>query len=262
MNKTLIPLFGADKIDSLLLKYNYQAKQGDILAGTVIGIEKKQTIVDLGLGYVAFLPKNEIFSDQKNNKTQQLEKSQIGEFLILYCASREKKIVLSLRRLHHIKLWERFKQIDFKNMILYTIYEKRISGAKIVDFDGLKIYLPNFHLPKYYRRAITNLKPLKVKVLEVKDKKHTIVASVKLAVLKKQSPVLDTGLIQIGCVLKVKPFGIFINVLGIKCLLHISEISTQKIENIHSLFQKGDQLKIKVIYINNQQGKISVSAKI
>lgn len=262
MPKPLTQIFGVDKIANLLLKYNYQAKQGDILAGTIIGIEKTQIIINLGLESVAFLPKNEIYSFQTETRNLQTEKNNTLEFLIIYYISEEKKIIISLRRLSNIKIWERFKQIDFKNMILYAFFEKHISSARIVNFDGLKIYVPNFHLPKYYRRVATKTKPLKIKVLEVKNKNHIIIGSVKFANLKKQSPVLDIDLIQIGYVLKVKPFGIFINILGIKCLLHISEILVKKEELITNLYQKGDELKVKVIYINNQQGKIALSAKI
>lgn len=252
--------FGTDKIASLLVKYNYQEKEGDILAGTILGIEKKQALVNLGLGYLTFLPKNEISSSQI--ETKELEKTKTGEFLIIHCLPKEKKLILSLRRLHHLKLWERFKQIDFKNMIFYTLFEKRIQGARVVNFDGLEVYLPNFHLPKYYRKISTKIKPIKVKVLEVREKNHMVIASAKLALLKKQSLILDLGLIQTTYVLKVKAFGIFLNIFGIKCLLHISEISDKKIENLHALYKKGDKICVKVIYINNQQGKIAVSAKI
>jgi len=262
MQKPTITFSGADRIASLLVKYSYQEKEGDILAGTILGIEKNQTLVNLGLGYLTFLPKTEIASSQRKKEIEELEKNKTGEFLILHCVPKNKKIIVSLRRLHHLKLWERFKQIDFKNMILYTYFEKRIPGAKIVNFDGLQVYLPNFHLPKYYRKVITKTKPVKVKILEVREKNHMVIASAKLALLKKQSLLLDLGLIQDAYVIKVKAFGIFLNLLGIKCLLHISEISDKKIENLHLLYKKGDKITIKVIYINNQQGKIAVSAKI
>jgi ribosomal protein S1 len=43
------PIFGSNKIANLLSKYNYQVKTGDILAGTIIGVERKQTVINLGL---------------------------------------------------------------------------------------------------------------------------------------------------------------------------------------------------------------------
>lgn len=260
MAKLLNPIFGADKTANLLVKYNYQVKTDDILAGTIVGQEKTQMLVHLGLKKVAFLPKNEISMDSTKNAKQKLEKNKVAEFILI--DYQDSKAIVSMRRLHYAKLWERFKQLDFKNMVLYTFFEKTILGAKLVGFDGLRMYLPNFHLPKYYRRTTKKTKYIGVKVLEVKDKSHTIVASSRLAIFKKQSSLLHIGLQQKGSVLAVKAFGIFLNLSGIKCLLHISEISNQKIENLHQLYKKGDQIDVKVIYINGRQGKVAVSAKL
>lgn len=261
MIKLVTPEFGANKIASVLLKYNYKVRIGDILAGTVVGIEKKQTLINLGLNQVAFLPNQEIFNNFIEKPNQIFTISKTGEFMILDCDKSIKKITLSLRNLHCLRLWERFKQIDFNNMILFGSVEKSIRTGKTIDFDGLKIFLPNLHLPKYYRRINKIDKSLPIKILEVKDKPHSIIGSCRLAIIKRQSPSLQMGLIQFGCILSVKSFGIFLNIYGIKCLLHISEISNKKIENIQKLYKKGDQIKVKIIYINSSQGKIAVSAK-
>lgn len=260
MLKFFTPVFPQEHTENLLIKYNYRLKINDILAGSVVGLEKTQTLVDIGLTQVAFLPPKEIFSESKQTSNQILQKNKVGEFLVFYA---KKKIqILSMQRLHYSKFWERFKQIDFNNMILFTTYQKTISNAKIVHFDGLDIYLPRTHLPKYYRRIKSEKKIIEVTVLEVKDKKHIILASTRLAILKKQRPTLQIGLIQEATVLLVKPFGVFLNLYGIKCLLHISEISNRKIKNIHKLYKKGDQILVKVLYVNGRQGKIAVSTKI
>jgi small subunit ribosomal protein S1 len=252
------PIFGSNKIANLLSKYNYQVKTGDILAGTIIGVERKQTVINLGLKYAAFLPNNEIFN---TNKANILRINEIGEFLILSYDQSTDNTFVSIRKLIYLRLWERFKQLDFKNLIVFTTIKKQIRGGKIVDFDGLKIFIPNSHLPKYYRRKFTINNILAIKILEVKDKRYEIIGSPRLAILKKQSMSLHVGLIQVGCVLSVKPFGIFLNIYGIKCLLHISEIFNKKIENLEKLFKKGDRIKVKIIYVNSSQGKIAVSAR-
>ena len=261
MSIFLTPRFGANKIASVLLKYKYKVKIGDILAGTVIGIERTQTLINVGLKQAAFLPNTENFIEDNIKKGEILTTNERGEFVILCHDPITNKTILSFRQLQYSRLWERFKQIDFKNMILFTPVQKPIVGGKIANFDGLKVFIPNLHLPKYYRRKNISFNNLSVKILEVKDKRYQIIGSSRLAILKNQSPCLQVGLTQIGCVLAVKPFGIFLNIYGIKCLLHISEITNKKIENINKLYKKGDKLKIKVIYVNSSQGKIAVSAK-
>lgn len=261
MSIFLTPVFGANKIASILLKYNYKLKIGDILAGTVVGVERSQTLINVGLKQAAFLPNTENFIKDSINTGEILTTNERGEFVILCHDNLTKKTILSFRQVQYSRLWERFKQIDFKNMILFTGIEKSVLGGKILNFDGLKVFVPNSHLPKYFRRKNIAFSNLSIKILEVKDKRYQIIGSARLAILKKQSLCLQVGLTQIGCVLAVKPFGIFLNIYGIKCLLHISEISNKKIENINQLYKKGDKLKIKVIYVNSSQGKIAVSAK-
>ena len=75
--------FGVNKIAPTLLKYKYKVKIGDILAGTVVGIEKKHTIVNLGLKRVAFLPNEEIALNSVKGSNQTLTINEVGEFIVL-----------------------------------------------------------------------------------------------------------------------------------------------------------------------------------
>lgn len=259
MNMLLIPKYGKNKIANVLLKYNYQVKTGDILAGTIVGKERKEILVDLGLTQAALLPNKEITTNLNKEANQVLAINTFGEFLIIYYNSKSNLTIVSLRRLHYLKLWERFKQIDFNNMILFTKLKKSVWKGKLVVFDKLNIFIPNFHLPKYFRRKTVANKILAIKILEVKN--YNIVGSSRLAIFKRQSPSLYLGLIQTCCILGIKPYGLFLNIYGLKCLLHISEISNKKIENIKNSFKKGDQIKVKIIYINNSKGKVAVSMK-
>lgn len=259
MSKLWIPKYGKNKIANVLLKYNYQVKIGDILVGTIIGKERKEILINLGIKQAAFLPKKEIFINFNTNKILCI--NEFGEFIIINYNYNTNLTIVSLRKLHYLRLWERFKQIDFNNMILFSKLKKSIWGGKLVEFDNLNSFIPNFHLPKYYRRKNTVNILLTVKILEVKNKKYNIIGSSRLAIFKKQSPSLYIGLIQVCCIIGIKPFGIFLNIYGLKCLLHISEISNKNKKNINHLYKKGDQINVKIIYINNSKGKIAVSMK-
>lgn len=261
MSKILTPKYGKNKIANVLLKYNYQVKIGDILAGTIIGKERKEILIDLGLKHAAFLPTKEVSINLKFYPNQMLAINEFGEFIIINYNFNTNLTIVSLRKLHFLRLWERFKQIDFNNMILFTKLKKSIWGGKLVEFDKLNSFIPNFHLPKYYRRKSSLNKILTIKILEVKNKKYNIIGSSRLAIFKKQSPSLYIGLTQLCCITSIKPFGIFLNIYGLKCLLHISEICNKNIKNINNFYKKGDQINVKIIYINNSKGKVAVSLK-
>jgi small subunit ribosomal protein S1 len=246
------------KISEILAKYNYQVKIGDILAGEIIGVEKKNLLVDLGLKRAAFLPNKEI---KIKNLNPTLPLPKFNEFLITAYNFQTNQGIVSLRRVHYMVLWERFKQIDYNNIILFTKFYKSIRRGKLAKFDSLNTFIPNFHLPKHYRRKKKTNQFLSIKILEVRNRKHMIIGSSRLAVFQRYRLSLHVGLIQTCYIVKIRSFGIFLNIYGFRALLHISEISNKRIKNINSLYKKGDQLTVKIIYIETDNGKVTVSLK-
>jgi ribosomal protein S1 len=261
MNKFLILKYGQNDIANILLKYNYQLKVGDILAGNIIGKERTENLINLGLKKASFLPYNEIFIHSNNKLKQTLRTKEIGEFLILYANLKTGVTIVSFRRLHYLKLWERIKQINLNNMIFFAYFKKRLRGGKLVEVDKLNTFIPNFHLPKYYRRKKKINNVIGIKILEIQNKKHYIIGSSRLAIFKRQSLSFYINMKQKCCVTNIKSFGIFLNIYGLRCLLHISELQTKKIKKITDHYKKGDQINVRIIYINHSNGKIAVSMK-
>ena len=257
MNNFSSSKYGNNKIAKILIKYKYQIKIGDILAGKIIGIERKEILVDLGFKQTAFLPNNEI----SINLNQKYFLPKYNEFMIIHHNFQTDLTIISLRNVYLLRLWERFKQLDYNNLIPFTKPQKYIRGGKLVKFDELKSFIPNFHLPKYYRRKQTKNQLIPIKILVIKNRKHMIIGSSRLAFFKKYSSSLHIGLIQKCYITKIKPFGIFLNIYGFRSLLHISEISDKKIKNIQDLYKKGDKITVKIIYINSSKAKVAVSKK-
>lgn len=261
MNKLRRPKFGVNKIIDLFQKYQYQVKTGDILVGEVVGIERHRIILNIGLTQVGFLPKEEIPITLALKRNQKLKVRELGEILIISYTPETGQIILSLRRLYYLRVWKRFKQLDYPNLILSTKFIEKFWNGKLVHFDGLEIFIPNRHLSKYYRKKkfISNF--LFLKILEVEDQTHRIIGSFKLTIMKNQSSCIKVGLKQKGVITTIRSFGIFINILGIKCLVHISEVPKNKKIQLKALYKPGYRVDVKVIYIDARAGKIALSMK-
>nr|YP_010032372.1 ribosomal protein S1 [Schizocladia ischiensis]QOW07579.1 ribosomal protein S1 [Schizocladia ischiensis] len=253
--------FEFNKFAKLLAKYNYKVKKYDILAGIVIGLEENYALVDLGLTRVALLPRTEIFIKPTLKFTQVININFTGEFMILNINPLNNQIVVSMNKVHILRRWERIKQMDFLNMIIYGRLKESLPKGRIIAFEGLKLFAPNSHIPKYYRRKKQKDIFLPMKFLELKESIHTVSISLKLAFLRKQHSVFKTGSIYIGCITSITYFGIFLNIFGVKCLLHISELSNRKISKIDLFFSIGDELRVKIIYKNVEEGRIAASIK-
>lgn len=250
-----------DIFKTVLQKYNYQLKLNDILAGEVVGVERKHNLINLGLktntllineGSLAHLP------------TNLLKVTDQSEFIICNRFANGKYIICSLSDLFYIRAWQRYKQLDLNKAIIYLSSIQNVSWkGKSGKIDKLSIFLPNTHLPRFYKRKKTRVTQLPAKTLEVSTTLTTpnIIASCKLAILEKQKITIRLNQVFKGCVVGTRPFGAFVNVRGIKCLLHISEVANTKILDLNKLLHIGDRLLIKIIYIDLNQGRISVSLK-
>nr|QWK42332.1 ribosomal protein S1 [Postelsia palmaeformis] len=258
---TVTSKFDFNKFGLILSKYSYQIKKNDILAGIIIGIESNYALVDLGLKQTCFLPLKEISIYPTIDPRELLNNNFVSEFLILDINNDNSRVIVSLKRLESIYLWNRLRQIDFANMTIYAKIEKPLGKGKLVIFNSLRFFVLNLNIPKYYLRTNNKNLFMPFKFLEVKDFFHIAHVSSKLAIFNKVNKNLSIGQIYRGNITSIKDFGIFINVLGIKCFLHISEISQNhnKITNISSLYKLGDQIPIKIIYKDTERGRISVT---
>lgn len=253
--------FEFNKFAFLLSKYDYKVKQNDILAGVIIGLEPNYALIDIGLKQIAFLPLEEIYIHSVKSPNKILKLNLIGEFLILLIQNKNKKLIISLKQLHSLYLWERIKQINFTTSIIYTRIEQSLGRGKILNFNGLKLFALNLHIPKHYRRKKDHNVFLPVKFIELKDFIHTGHVNARLALFNKLSSLIYLNQTYCGNIIAVKKFGIFINIFGLQCLLHISEISRQKIKNLIFLYYPGQEVKVKILYKDLEQGKISLTLK-
>jgi len=253
--------FNFNKFGLILSQYSYQVKKNDILAGIVIGIESNYALIDLGLEQIGILPLSEISIHETKNLHELLHINFICEFLILDISTNPSRIIVSLKRVESLYLWNRLRQIDFANMIVYAKLEKTLGKGKLTSFNGLVFFVLNSNIPKYYRRTNYQNLFMPFKFLEIKDCFHIAHVSSRLAVFDKVHKNLDIGQSYLGNVTSIKNFGIFLNLFGIRCLLHISEISSKHILDINKLYKRGDPVWVKILYKDTERGRISVTLK-
>nr|QWK43751.1 ribosomal protein S1 [Desmarestia aculeata] len=257
----IVSKFNFNKFGLILSQYSYKVKKNDILAGIVVGIESNYALVDLGLDQIGILPLNEISIHTNKNPHELLHINFICEFLILNISTNPSRIIVSLKRVESLYLWNRLRQMDFTNMIIYAKIEKTLGRGKLINFNGLVFFVLNSNIPKYYRRTNYQNLFMPFKFLEIKDYFHIAHVSSRLAGFDKVNKNLDIGQRYLGNITSIKKFGIFLNIFGIRCLLHISEISAKHILDVNKLYKRGDQVWVKILYKDTERGRISVTLK-
>nr|QCI07149.1 ribosomal protein S1 [Hypnea pannosa] len=248
----------------VLNEYKYNINLGDIVAGTIFNMEKRGFLVDIGLPIVCYLPYEEIALNYKKTKNIHYSYSinnTTREFFILAYNKQKHQLILSIKRLEYIRGWKRIKQIENEDIILNLNIYYQNRGGIITILEGIQGFIPNSHLKLIEKKILKQKKNIQCKLLIADEKNNKVILSYKKAILSILSKKLKIGTIVNGKIIKIENYGIFLEIYNILSLLHISEIANQNITNINTIFKIGDIIKVKILHIDMQQGRISVSTR-
>nr|QCI06349.1 ribosomal protein S1 [Dictyurus purpurascens] len=243
----------------ILKKYNYQLNPGDIVAGTIIYQEKEGFLVNIGDKISGYLPVEEINLQLINKKS--LFINQTRDFFLIKYNTDLKQYILSIKRLEYIRGWKRIKQMQLED-IIFSLKIKHINKGGIITYlEGIQGFIPKSHV--YFNIDINTdkikNKEIRCKLLITNEQKNQLILSTKSAILKLSKHKFRIREIIYGRIVKIKSYGLFVEIYGIIALLHISEIGFKHIQDINNIFYLGKLIKIKIIHIDIKQGRISVS---
>lgn len=257
-------------MDDLLEKSDIVViKTGDVVEGTILEMKKHEVWVDLGPNGTGVVSRREIAGAGKLVEGDKVTVS------IVEPETEEGYAVLSMRRAAKDKGWEELERIQKEEEIIDIYAYDANRGGLLVEVEGIRGFLPVSQLAAgHYPRvsgadkdeiltklnSLTN-KPIKVRVLDVSKKDNKLIVSEKEAVkddLKDRFAKLKEGDTVEGIVTGVIDFGAFVNIDGIEGLIHISEISWERVEDPKKYLKVGQEVKAKIIAIDKDRLSLSV----
>nr|YP_010618782.1 Ribosomal protein S1 [Rhodomelopsis africana]WAX02795.1 Ribosomal protein S1 [Rhodomelopsis africana] len=242
------------KFAEILKKYNYRLHSGDIVAGTITHNEKIGFLVDIGTEKIGYLPKEELIINFKNTIHNNLMLiNTTRDFFLITENINTKQCILSIKRLDYIRAWKRIKQIYIEDIVFELKIHYINKGGIITYLEGIQGFIPRSHICCITKHNI------KSKILTINDNKNQLILSNKSAQLKISLHKFKIGEILYGRIITSQSYGLFMDIYGIKALLHISEISNVKYNT--KTFIKGKLIKVKIIHLNMKHGQVSVSTK-
>ncbi len=257
-------------MDELLAQHDIkQLATGEIVEGTVNSIRKHQVWIDLGPQGVGVVMRREI------GHNQALEEGQSVTVSVIDPEMEEGYALLSMRRAAKDRGWDELQRVfEAGEIIEINAYDAN-RGGLLVELEGIRGFLPVSQLAAgHYPRvsgadkdeilqkltALTN-KPLRVRILDVSRKDNKLIFSEKEAVkddMQSRFAELKVGDVVEGVVTGVIDFGAFVNVDGIEGLIHISEISWERVENPRDYVKVGETVKAKIIAIDKDRLSLSL----
>jgi len=253
--------FTHEDFAALLDKYDYHFNPGDVVAGTVFSLEPRGALIDIGAKTAAYIPIQEMSINRIDNPEEVLQSNETREFFILTDENEDGQLTLSIRRIEYMRAWERVRQLQTEDATVRSGVFATNRGGALVRIEGLRGFIPGSHISTRTAKEELVGEELPLKFLEVDEERNRLVLSHRRALVERKMNKLEVGEVVIGAVRGIKPYGAFIDIGGVSGLLHISEISHDHIETPHSVFKVNDEVKVMIIDLDAERGRISLSTK-
>jgi small subunit ribosomal protein S1 len=244
-----------------------QLAVSEVVEGKVLNVRKNEVLIDLGPLGVGYVPRREIGFGKK------LEVGEDVSASIVEPEMDDGMILLSLRKAAKDKGWDEVqKVVEEGGNIEVTPYDAN-RGGLLIEYEGVRGFMPVSQLSAEHYPRVTDKdeilarlnalvgKPMTVQVLDVNKKDNKLIFSEKEAVkdgLSKRFESLKVGDTVKGRITGVLDFGAFVNVDGIEGLIHISEISWERVNNPTDYLKVGDEVDAKIIAIDKDRLSLSL----
>lgn len=237
--------------------------KGSIVKGKVM-IEKEDSFyVDLNYKTDGILPKDQIL---------ETETVHVGDEITVQVVKIDKNtgdILLSKRKVDEFKVWD---DIEAGNIIAVKIVESNAKGLIGAYKGSVRGFIPLSHIELKFigEEALKSYmgKTFEVEVIDIDPKKRRLILSRKNILLKQQEEMrkeiidkLVEGATFEGTIKDIKDYGVFVDIGGITGLVHVSEISWDRSENIRNLYKVEDRVKVQVINFDRESDRLSLSIK-
>jgi len=245
-----------------------QLKSGDVVEGTVSSVRKHEVWVDLGPLGMGVIFRREV-GHNAINEGETITASVVDPELD------EGYALLSMRRAAKERGWGELQRLFEDQEICEVQAYDANRGGLLIEFEGIRGFLPVSQLAaEHYPRvsdadkdeiltklnALVNI-PLRVRILDVSRKDNKLIFSEKEAMrddMQQRLSKLKVGDVVEGVITGVIDFGAFVNVDGIEGMVHISEISWERVEDPRKYVKVGETVKAKIIGIDKDRLSLSV----
>ncbi len=238
--------------------------EGEIVRGTVLGIDEKEVLVDVGFKSEGVISLAE-FSDPSSIK--------VGDVLEVFLEKMENQdglVVLSKQRADFVRVWDRVKDAHDTGQVVEGKLVRKIKGGVVVDLYGVEAFLPGSQIAL---RQVQNVDALlgqnvQVKIIKLNKRRRNIVVSRRAVLEEERDRMKSTILkdlakdqIREGVVKNITDFGAFVDLGGIDGLLHITDMSWGRVSHPSEICKIGDKVRVKVLNFDPEKERISLGLK-
>ncbi len=239
-------------------------KDKDVIEGTIIAINKREAVVNIGYKSDGIIPMNE-FRYNPDIK--------VGDTVEVFIENQEDKkgqLILSHKKARASRSWERVNAALENDEIIKGFIKCRTKGGMIVDVFGIEAFLPGSQIDVKPIRDYDMFvgKTMEFKVVKINEEFKNVVVSHKALIeaeLEQQKreiiSKLEKGQVLEGTVKNITAYGVFIDLGGVDGLIHITDLSWGRVSHPSEVVQLDQKLNVVILDFDDEKKRIALGLK-
>ena len=274
VNKTMSEIINVEAVEESFAELLEQSiktlNTGDKVTGIVTGIGTTEVQIDLGTKHAGYIPYDEVSADPTVKPEDILKVGDEIEVFVVRVNDQEGTCQLSKKKLDGMKIWDDMAAwCEEKATVEGTITEEN-KGGLVANIKGIRVFIPASQsgVAKGGDMAGQVGKTVQLKITEVNRARRRVIGSIRAvssesrkAAQEKIWNEIEVGAKYHGTVKSLTSYGAFVDIGGVDGMVHVSELSWNRIKTPADVISVGDEIDVYVISFDPVKHKISLGYK-
>ena len=275
VNKTMSEIINAEAVqeesfEALLEQAIKTLNTGDKVIGTVTGIGNTEIQVDLGTKHAGYIPYDEVSADPSVKPEDILHVGDQIEVFVVRVNDQEGTVQLSKKKLDGMKIWDDMAAWAEEKATVEGVITEENKGGLVATVKGIRVFVPASQsgVAKGGDMAGQVGKTVKLKITEVNRARRRVIGSIRAVASEERKAnqaklweEIAEGKQYHGTVKSLTSYGAFVDIGGVDGMVHVSELSWNRIKNPAEVVKVGDEIDVYVISFDADKKKISLGYK-
>ena len=243
---------------------------GDKVIGTVTGIGNTEVQVDLGTKHAGYIPYDEVSTDASVKPEDILKVGDEIEVFVVRVNDQEGTVQLSKKKLDGLKVWDDMAAYVENKTTIDAVITEENKGGLVANVKGVRVFIPASQsgVAKGGDMAGMVGKPVQMKITEVNRARRRAIGSIRAVASESRKAAqekiwseIENGKKYHGVVKSLTSYGAFVDIGGVDGMVHVSELSWNRIKTPADVVKVGDEIDVYVISFDAEKHKISLGYK-
>jgi 4-hydroxy-3-methylbut-2-enyl diphosphate reductase len=243
---------------------------GNRVKALVVSVNKTEAVVDIGTKHSGYIPADELSNDSSKLPTDIVQKGDEIECVVTSINDAEGIVQLSKKRVDSALGLQKIADAEQNNTTLTGNVAAVVKGGVIIVCEGAKVFVPASQsgIPKTGKLEDLAKKEVSFKIIEVNESRGRIVGSIRAALKEESDAVknkfwaeIEEGKRYKGEVKSMESYGVFVDLGGVDGMVHLSELTWNRIRHPKEIVSVGDKLDVYVKSFDPERRRVSLGAK-